>query len=139
MPIVLEEALMELVPTPVDVPEVGQAGGGTTMAFFIDMAMAWTSEPELPTSSAIGGSAPKGVPMMEEVPLAPIGPKPTVATADPSVGARPSWSLVWLGYDPLAWGRKRLHCSRRLDPSNLVFTLDDPAKVKDWTSMCLGL
>ena len=37
------------------------------------------------------------------------------------------------------WGRNRLHWARRLDPSDLVFTLVDPAEVKDWTSMCSGL
>ena len=59
------------------------------------------------------------------------GPTPTVVAADPSVGARPSRSLVWSGDDPLAWGRNRFHWARRLDPSDSVFTLDDPTEVKD--------
>ena len=37
------------------------------------------------------------------------------------------------------WGRNRLHWARWLDPSNSVFTLDDPAEVKDWTSVHSGL
>ena len=37
------------------------------------------------------------------------------------------------------WGRNRLHWARQLDPSDLVFTLDDPAEVKDWTSVRSGL
>ena len=43
--------------------------------------MAQTLEPELLASSAIEGSAPKGVPV-------------TVAMADPSIGVGPSRSLV---------------------------------------------
>ena len=66
----------------------------------MDAVTAWTSEPELPASFA-----PEGAPVMEEVPSAPIGATPMVAMADPSVGARPSWSLVWSGDDPLTWGR----------------------------------
>ena len=76
---------------------------------------------------------------MEEVPSAPIGPTPMVAMADPSVGARPSWSLVRLGNDPIMWGGNWLHWARRLDPSDSVFTLDDPAEEKDWTSVRSGL
>ena len=93
----------------------------------VDMAMAWTSEPELLVSSAIGGSAPEGAPVTEEVPSAPIGPTLTVATVDPSVGPGPSRSLVQPGDDPLTWGRNQLHWARRLDPSDPVFTLDDLA------------
>ena len=37
------------------------------------------------------------------------------------------------------WGRYRLHWARRLDPSDPVFTLDDPTEVKDWTSVRSGL
>ena len=70
-----------------------------------DAATAQTSEPELLASSAIGGSAPEGAPVTEEVPSAHVGLTPTVATTDPLVGARPSWSLVWPGNDPLMWGR----------------------------------
>ena len=55
-----------------------------------DAMMAWTLEPELLASSTIGGSIPEGAPVMEEVPSAPIEPTPTVAMADPSVGAGPS-------------------------------------------------
>ena len=90
---------------PVDAPKVGQIGGCMTKSSPIDAAMAWTSELELPASFAIGGSTPKGVPVMEEVPPTPIGSTSTVAMVDPSVGARPSWSLVWSGDDPLTWGR----------------------------------
>ena len=82
--------LVESAPALVDALEVGQTGGGTTEASPVDTAMAQTSEPELPASSAIGGSAPEGAPVMEEVPLAPVGPTPMVAMADPSVGAGPS-------------------------------------------------
>ena len=76
---------------------------------------------------------------MEEVPSAPVGPAPMVATADPSVGVGPSWSLVRLGDDPLTWGGNRLHWARRLDPSDSVFMLDDPAEEKDWTIVLSGL
>ena len=100
---------MESAPALVDAPEVGQTGGGTTEASPTDAVMARTSEPELPASSAIGGFAPEGAPVTEEVPSAPIGPTLTVARADPSVGARPSRSLVLSGDDPLTWGRNRLH------------------------------
>jgi len=62
-----------------------------------------------------------------------------VATADPSVGVGPSWSLVRLGDDLLMWGGNRLHWARRLDPSDSVFMLDDPAEEKDWTIVLLGL
>ena len=114
-------------------------GGGTTEASPIDAAMAQTLEPDLLASSTIGGAAPEGAPVMEEVPSAPIGPTPTVATVDPSVGTGPSRSLVWSGDDPLVQGRDQLHWARRLDLSNSVFTLDDLAEVKDWTSMHSGL
>ena len=76
---------------------------------------------------------------MEGVPSAPIRPMSMVATADPSVGARSSRSLVWLGDDLLTWGGGRLRWARRQDPSNLVFTLDETVEEKDWTSMRLGL
>ena len=135
----LEEALVKLVPALVDAPKVGQTGGGATEASPVDIATSRTSEPELPASSTIGGSALEVALVTEEVPSAPVGPTPMVATADPSVGAGPSQSLVWLGDNPLAWGRNWLHWARRLDPSNLVFTLDDPTDVKDWTSMRSGL
>ena len=131
----LEEALVKLVPALVDAPKVGQTGGGATEASPVDIATSRTSEPELPASSTIRGSALEGAPVMEEVPSAPVGPTPTVATIDPLVGARPSWSLVRPGNDPLAWGRSWLHWARRLDPSHSVFTLDDLAEVKDWTSV----
>ena len=124
-PIVLKAALMQSAPAPVDAPEVGQMRGGTTDVSLADVAMARTLEPELPASSTIEGSAPEGAPVTEEVPSAPIGPTLTVARADPSVGARPSRSLVRSGDDPLTWGRNRLHWARRLDPSHSVFTLDD--------------
>ena len=103
------------------------------------MAMAQTSEPELAASLFIGGSTPGGEPVTEGVPSAPIGPMPTVAMTDPLVGAGSSWSLVRLGDDPLAWGGNRLHWARRLDPSDSVFTLDDSAEEKDWTSVRSGL
>ena len=93
-PIVPGEALVESVPTPVDAPEVGQMGGGATKASPVEAAIARTLEPELLASLVIGGSAPKGAPVTEGVPLAPIGPTSMVATADPSVGARSSQSLV---------------------------------------------
>jgi len=130
-PIVPEEALMESAPGRVDAPEVGQMGGSATEASPIDMMTAQTLKPKMLASSAIGGSTPEGAPVMEEVPSAPVGPTPMVAMADPSVGAGPSQSLVWLGEDPLMWGRNRLHWAKRLDPSNSVFTLDDPAEEKD--------
>ena len=66
---------------------------------------------------------------MEEVPSVPVGPMSTFAMADPSVGARPSRFLVRPSDDLLMWGRNQL------DPSDSVFTLDDPAEVKDWTSV----
>ena len=69
--------------------------------------------------------------MTEEVPSAHVGLTPTVATADPSVGARPSLSLVWVSDDLLTWGRNQLHWARWLDSSQSVFTLDDLAEVKD--------
>ena len=68
---------------------------------------------------------------MEGVPSAPIRPMSMVATADPSVGARSSRSLVRLGDDPFTWGGGRLRWARRLDLSDSVFTLDDPAEEKD--------
>jgi len=68
VPIAPGEALMESTPALVDALEVGQIGGGTTEVSPADMAMAWTSEPELPASFA-----PEGAPVMEEVPSAPIG------------------------------------------------------------------
>ena len=105
----------------------------------VDVVMTRTSELELPASSAIEGSTLGGASVTEEVPSAPIGPTSTVVTSDPSVGTRPSWSLVWPGDDPLAWGRNQLHWARRLDPSNSVFTLDDLAEEKDWMSVRLGL
>ena len=98
------EALVEPAPTLAGAPEVRQIGGGTAEASPIDVAMARTSKPEVLASSAIGGSAPKGVLVTKEVLSAPIGPMPMVAAVDPSVGARPSWSLVWPGNDPLMWG-----------------------------------
>ena len=107
--IVLGEALVESVPTPIHALKVGQMGGGMTEASPIDAAMARTLEPELLASSTIRGSTPEGVLVTEEVPLAPVGPTPTVAMAEPSIGARPSWSLAWLGDNPLAWGGNRLH------------------------------
>ena len=64
---------------------------------------------------------------------------PMVAIADPSVGAGPSWSLSRLGDYPLAWGRNSLCWAMQLDLSDSVFTLDDPAEVKDWMSVRLGL
>ena len=129
--VALGKALMESVPAPVDAPEVGQTRGSTVEASPVDAAMARTLEPELSASSAIGGSAPEGAPVMEEVPSAPVGLMPMVAMADPLVGARPSRSLVWPGDDLLVWGRNQLHWARRLDQSHSVFTLDDPAEVKD--------
>ena len=60
----------------------------------IDVETASTSEPKLLASSAIGGSAPEGAPVMEEVSSAPVGPTLTVVMVDPSVGTGPSWSLV---------------------------------------------
>ena len=92
----------------------------------MDAVTAWTSEPELPASFA-----PEGAPVMEEVPSTPVGSTPMIAMAYPSVGARPSRSLVWLGDDPLVWGRDWLHWAKLLDLSDLVFTLDDPVDVKD--------
>ena len=89
-PIVPEEALVESAPAAIDAPKVVQMRGGVTEASPMDAAMAQTSEPKMLASSAIGGSAPEGVPMMEEVPSAPIGATPMVAMADPSVGAGPS-------------------------------------------------
>ena len=88
------EALMESVPAPIDAPKVGQTRGGATEVSHADVVTAQTSEPELPASSAIGGSAPEGAPVAEEVPSASVGPTPTVATVDPSVGAGPSRSLI---------------------------------------------
>ena len=129
--IVPEEALVESAPMPVDAPEVGQMRGGTTEASPMDMAMAWTLEPKLLSSSTIGRSAPEGAPVMEEVPSAPVGPMLMVAMVDPSVGDGLSQSLVWLGDDPVAWGRNWLLWARWLDSSDLVFTRDDPAEVKD--------
>lgn len=108
-PIVLVEALVESTPMPIDAPEVGQMGGGTTEASPIDAATAWTLEPKLLASSTIEGSAPEGASVMEEVPSTPVGVTPMGATVDPSVGAGPSRSLVWLGDDPLMWGRDWLH------------------------------
>ena len=96
---------MESAPALVDAPEVGQTGGGTTEASPTDAVMARTSEPKLPASSTIGGSAPEGAPVAEEVPSASIGMTPMVALVDPSIRARPSLSLVWTGDDPLTWGR----------------------------------
>ena len=55
----LEEALVESVPALVNAPDVGQTGGGTTEASLADTAMAWTLEPELLASFAIGGSTPR--------------------------------------------------------------------------------
>jgi len=117
-PIVPEGALVETAPLPVDAPEVGQTGGGATEASPTDSVTARTLELELPASSAIGGSVPEGAPVMEEVPSAPVGPTPMVATADPSVGARPSRSLVWPGDDSLTWGRNR-PVGRATNSSNL--------------------
>ena len=57
-PIVPEEALVESAPAAIDAPKVVQMRGGVTEASPMDAAMAQTSEPELPTSSTIGGSAP---------------------------------------------------------------------------------
>ena len=88
-----EEALMGSVPELVHAPEVGQTREGATKASPANAVMARTSEPELPTFSTIGGSTPEGASVMEEVPLASVGPTPTVAMGDPLVGARPSWSL----------------------------------------------
>ena len=138
-PIVLGEALVESAPASVDALEVGQMGGGTTEASPTDAMTAWTLEPELLASFAIGGFAPEGALMTEEVLSAPVRPTPMVAMADPLVGARPSRSLVWLGDALLMWGRNWLHWARRLDPSDSVFTLNDPAEVKDWTSVRSGL
>jgi len=87
--IVLEVALVQSAPASVDALEVGQMRGGATEASPVDAAMAWTLEPKPPASCTIGGSAPKGAPVMEEVPSAPIRPMPTVATVDPLVGAGP--------------------------------------------------
>lgn len=129
--IVLWEALVESAPAPINVPEVGQMGGGTIEASPIDAVMARTSEPEVPASSAIGGSTPEGVPVTEGVPSAPIEPMSIVATADPLVGAGSSQSLVLSGDDPLTWGGGRLRWAKRLDPSNSMFTLDDPTEEKD--------
>ena len=94
---------------PIDVPEVEQMGGEVTEASPTDAAMARTSEPELPASSAIGGSTPEGVPVTEEVQSAPVGLTPMVAMVDPSARAETSWSLVRPGDDPLTWGGNRLH------------------------------
>ena len=96
-----------------------------------EAAMDQTSKLELQASLVIGGSIPEGALVTEGVPSALIGPTPTVATANPSVGAGSSWSLVWLGDDPLTWGGGRLRWARRLDPSDSVFTLDDPVEEKD--------
>ena len=100
-----EEALVESALVPVNLSEVGQMRGGVTEASPMDEVVVWTTEPELPASSAIGGSAPEGASVTEEVPSAPVEPTLMVAMADPLVGARPSWSLVWPGNDPLMWGR----------------------------------
>ena len=105
----------------------------------MEAATAQTLKPKLPASSVIGGSTPKGAPVMEGVPSAPIRPMSMVATTDPSVGARSSRSLVRLGDDPLVWGGGRLRWARRLDPSDSVFTLDDPVEEKDWRSVRSGL
>ena len=86
-PIVPEGALVESAPAPVDVPKVGQTGGGMTEASPADAVTAQTSEPELPASSAIGGSAPEGALVTEEVPSAPIG-----------------LMLTGCGSQPLGWG-----------------------------------
>ena len=77
--------------------------------------------------------------MLEGVPSAPIGSTQMAAMADPLVGAGSSQSLVLPGDDPLVWGGGRLRWVKRLDPSDSVFTLDDPAKEKDWMSVSLGL
>ena len=37
------------------------------------------------------------------------------------------------------WGGNWLYWARRLDPSDLVFTLDDPIEEKDWMSVRSGL
>lgn len=71
-----EEVLVESAPVLADALEVERMGGGATEASPADTAMAQTSEPELPTSSAIGGSVPEGVLLTEEVLSAPIGPTP---------------------------------------------------------------
>ena len=138
-PIVSEEALVESAPMPANAPEVGQMGGGTTEASPVEAVIARTLEPELPASSVIGGSTFEGALVTEEVPSAPVGATPTVATADPLVGAGSSRSHVRLGDDPLAWGGGWLRWARRLDPSDSVFTLDDPVEEKDWTSVRSGL
>ena len=78
--------------------------GGTTEASPTDVVMARTLEPKPPASSAIGGSTPEVALVTEEVPSTPVGVKPMVATADPTVGARPSQSLVCPSDDPLMWG-----------------------------------
>ena len=82
-PIVPEGALVESAPALVDVPKVGQTGGGMTEASPADAVTAQTSEPELPASSAIGGSAPEGTPVTEEVPSAPVGLMPTGCGSQP--------------------------------------------------------
>ena len=102
--IVLGEALMESAPAPVDAPEVGQTGGGTTEASPVEVATVQTSKPELLASSAIGGSTPEGALVTEGLSSAPIGPTPMVATADSSVEAGSSQSLVRPSDEPLAWG-----------------------------------
>ena len=79
----LEEALMESTPMPVDVLKVEQMGGGAAEVSPVDVVIAWTLEPELLASSTIEGSAPEGVPVMEEVCSAPVGSKPMVTTANP--------------------------------------------------------
>jgi len=107
-PIVSGEALVESAPAPVDAPKVGQTRGCVTEASPAEAATAQTSEPELPASSVIGGSIPEGALVTEGVPSAPVGPTPTVAMADPSVGAGSSRSLVRLGNDSLAWGGGQL-------------------------------
>ena len=89
-PTLLGEVPVGSAPVPADVPEVGPVGEGAIVATPADAATAQTSEPELPTSFVIGGSAPEGAPVTEEVPSAPVGPTPTVVTVDPSAGAGPS-------------------------------------------------
>ena len=124
-PNVLGEALVESAPAPVDALEVGQTGGGAIEASPTDAAMAQTSKPELPASSAIGESTPEGAPVTEGVPSVPVRPMPMVATVGPSVGAGSSQSLVQPIGDPLAWIGGQLQWAKRLDPSDSVFTLDD--------------
>ena len=91
---IVSEAPVLSAPASVDEPEVEQIGGGATVASPIDAVIAQTSEPELPASSAIEGSAPEGAPVMGEVLSAPVGPMPMVAMVDPLVGVRPSQSLI---------------------------------------------